>query len=227
MLAGAFMMLSKKAIELTKGFDEAFFMYGEDIDLSYGVTKAGWQNYYLGETTIIHFKGESTHTKDAAYIKHFYGAMQLFVDKYYKNSHLKYSAMSVAIILSKIIAIIKSSFYKNNKSILRIAPMLTLFIGEKQQYEKANDILKNSTYSLAFFLNYLNDYKIDKIKKIISEKKIEAIIFGESQNFLNLGIIQTLSLLPTCCNFLFYESGADSIIGSNKKNDRGEFISNF
>ncbi|MCC6685243.1 MAG: glycosyltransferase family 2 protein, partial [Bacteroidia bacterium] len=59
-LAGAFMMLRKKALDETGLLDETFFMYGEDIDLSYRITKAGYKNYYFPETTIIHYKGEST-----------------------------------------------------------------------------------------------------------------------------------------------------------------------
>ena len=55
-LAGAFMMLSSEAVKLTGGFDEAFFMYGEDVDLSYRVTLAGLNNYYFPGTTVIHFK---------------------------------------------------------------------------------------------------------------------------------------------------------------------------
>src|SRR6185369_16745740 len=59
-LAGAFMMLRRKLLEEVGSFDEAFFMYGEDVDLSYRIQKAGYKNYYLAETSMLHFKGEST-----------------------------------------------------------------------------------------------------------------------------------------------------------------------
>ena len=59
-VSGAFMFLKKAALEKTGYLDEDFFMYGEDIDLSYRLIKAGFKNYYFHETTIIHYKGEST-----------------------------------------------------------------------------------------------------------------------------------------------------------------------
>ena len=84
-LAGAFMMVPAKLLQQTGGFDERFFMYAEDIDLSYRIQKAGYANYYLPEPALIHFKGESTH-KDSIYIERFYGAMVQFVDKHYASA---------------------------------------------------------------------------------------------------------------------------------------------
>ncbi|MEO6584247.1 MAG: glycosyltransferase family 2 protein, partial [Ferruginibacter sp.] len=81
-LPGAFMLLSRNAITITRGFDENFFMYGEDIDISYRLLQAGFTNYYLGDVNIIHFKGESTQKKNYSYHKNFYGAMRLFVNKH-------------------------------------------------------------------------------------------------------------------------------------------------
>ncbi len=59
-LSGAFMMLRKETLDQIGYLDEDYFMYGEDIDLSYRVLKAGYKNYYLADTKIIHYKGEST-----------------------------------------------------------------------------------------------------------------------------------------------------------------------
>ncbi len=84
-LVGAFMWLKKDVYQAVGGFDEAYFMYGEDIDLSYKVKKAGYDNYYFGDTTVIHFKGEST-LKDAKYAKRFYGAMQIFYKTHFKRN---------------------------------------------------------------------------------------------------------------------------------------------
>ncbi|MUU77702.1 glycosyltransferase family 2 protein [Winogradskyella endarachnes] len=86
-LVGAFMWLKKEVYTAVSGFDESYFMYGEDIELSYKVLKAGYHNYYFGETTVIHFKGEST-LKDATYAKRFYGAMQIFYKKHFKQNIL-------------------------------------------------------------------------------------------------------------------------------------------
>ncbi|WP_298517702.1 glycosyltransferase family 2 protein [uncultured Kordia sp.] len=84
-LVGAFMLMKKEVYDAVGGFDEDYFMYGEDIDLSYKIKKAGFQNYYYGKTSVIHYKGEST-LKDKTYAKRFYGAMQLFYKKHFKRN---------------------------------------------------------------------------------------------------------------------------------------------
>lgn len=81
-LSGAFMFCSHEALKKTGGFDESFFMYGEDIDLSHRITEAGYQNYYLPEL-LLHYKGESTKHDDIKYIKAFYEAMLIFYKKHY------------------------------------------------------------------------------------------------------------------------------------------------
>ncbi|MGZ8544096.1 MAG: glycosyltransferase family 2 protein, partial [Flavisolibacter sp.] len=82
-LAGAFMMVRKSVLDRIGGFDESFFMYGEDVDLSYRIQEAGFKNYYFAGTTIIHFKGESTKRGSLNYVKMFYSAMSIFVKKHY------------------------------------------------------------------------------------------------------------------------------------------------
>ncbi len=82
-LAGAFMMVPKKILDNTGGFDEDFFMYGEDIDLSYRIQRAGYKNFYFTETCVIHFKGESTNKESLKYVKLFYQAMSIFAKKHY------------------------------------------------------------------------------------------------------------------------------------------------
>jgi GT2 family glycosyltransferase len=82
-LAGAFMMIKKEVLQKVGSFDEAFFMYGEDVDLSYRIQKAGYKNYYFSGTTIIHFKGESTKRGSLNYVRMFYQAMIIFVQKHY------------------------------------------------------------------------------------------------------------------------------------------------
>ena len=85
-LAGAFMMIPKKVLDEIGNFDEMFFMYGEDVDLSFRIQKAGYKNYYFSESTIIHFKGESTKRGSLNYVRLFYKAMSLFVKKHYSGS---------------------------------------------------------------------------------------------------------------------------------------------
>jgi GT2 family glycosyltransferase len=85
-LAGAFMMLRKNVLDKIGLLDETFFMYGEDIDLSYRVTQAGYKNYYYPRTTIIHYKGESTKKTSVNYVFVFYNAMVIFARKHYSAS---------------------------------------------------------------------------------------------------------------------------------------------
>lgn len=85
-LAGAFMMVRRALLQKLNGFDEAFFMYGEDVDLSYRIQKTGYKNYYAAETSILHFKGESTKKGSLNYVRMFYGAMSIFVRKHYGGS---------------------------------------------------------------------------------------------------------------------------------------------
>lgn len=85
-LAGAFLMVKKEVIEKTGSFDETYFMYGEDIDLSYRIQQAGYKNYYFSESSIIHFKGESTRKGTLNYVRMFYNAMSIFVRKHYGNT---------------------------------------------------------------------------------------------------------------------------------------------
>jgi len=86
-LVGAFMVLKKDVYNEVNGFDEDYFMYGEDIDLSYKILKAGYNNYYCAEVTVIHYKGESS-LKDRFYARRFFGAMQIFYKKHFKQNVL-------------------------------------------------------------------------------------------------------------------------------------------
>lgn len=82
-LAGAFLMVRREVLQQLNGFDEIFFMYGEDIDLSYRIQQLGFKNYYLADTCILHFKGESTRKGSLNYIRMFYRAMSIFVSRHY------------------------------------------------------------------------------------------------------------------------------------------------
>ncbi len=85
-LAGAFMMIKKEVLDKIGSFDEGFFMYGEDVDLSYRIQEAGYNNYYFAGSSIIHFKGESTRKGSMNYVRMFYQAMSTFVRKHYGKS---------------------------------------------------------------------------------------------------------------------------------------------
>ncbi|PXV64690.1 GT2 family glycosyltransferase [Dysgonomonas alginatilytica] len=116
-LAGAFMMIRKEALDKAGLLDEAFFMYGEDIDLSYRIQEAGYKNYYLPER-IIHYKGKSTNKDDAKYTRAFYGAMQIFYNKYYPQNKLFYFFISVGIKTKIAIEQVAGKFKSLNKNTL-------------------------------------------------------------------------------------------------------------
>jgi len=82
-LSGAFMQMRRSVLDRTGLLDEDYFMYGEDIDLSYRITKAGYKNYYFPGTRIIHYKGESTKKSSVNYVIVFYKAMVIFARKHF------------------------------------------------------------------------------------------------------------------------------------------------
>lgn len=88
-LSGAFMLLRKSVLEKIGLLDETFFMYGEDIDISYRIIKAGYKNYYFPETRIIHYKGESTKKSSVNYVIVFYKAMMIFAFKHFTRSNAR------------------------------------------------------------------------------------------------------------------------------------------
>lgn len=96
-MTGAFLLVKKDVYEKVGGLDESYFMYGEDIDLCYTLLRNGFKNYYYGKASILHHKGEST-VKDEVYLDRFYGAMQIFINKYYKESKpLQYSFLKAGL----------------------------------------------------------------------------------------------------------------------------------
>jgi GT2 family glycosyltransferase len=113
-LAGAFMLLRKSVLDKIGLLDEDYFMYGEDIDLSYRVIKAGYKNYYFPKTRIIHYKGESTKKGSLNYVFVFYRAMQIFARKHFsqKNASLYNAMINVAIWLRASLAVMKRLLQK-------------------------------------------------------------------------------------------------------------------
>ncbi len=116
-LSGAFMLLRHEALDKVGLLDESFFMYGEDIDMSYRIVLGGWENLYVPER-ILHYKGESTRENSSRYIHAFYGAMRIFYRKYFPDSSLfMKSSITLAIRLREAIAIIASPFHKRNAKV--------------------------------------------------------------------------------------------------------------
>ena len=103
-VSGSFMMLTRETYEKVGGFDTDFFMYGEDLDLCYRVQKNGYKVFYISETEIIHYKGESTKRSKIDETKIFYDAMHLFVKKHFSSSFLIEAILQFGIILRKSLA---------------------------------------------------------------------------------------------------------------------------
>lgn len=108
-LPGAFMFMRKSALDKVGLLDESFFMYGEDIDLSYRFLKAGYKNFYFPETTIIHYKGESTKKGSINYVLVFYNAMIIFAKKHFskKNARIYITLIYTAIYFRAFLSILK------------------------------------------------------------------------------------------------------------------------
>ena len=114
-LSGAFMVLNREAIKKTGGFDERFFMYGEDIDLSYRISRAGFKVMYNPEIIILHFKGEST-IKNKHYVKIFYSAMEQFQQKHVpQNNKVGFRLVKLFITLIGWFAQLKYNYLVNSQ----------------------------------------------------------------------------------------------------------------
>lgn len=109
-LSGAFMFIRRKVLDKIGLLDETFFMYGEDIDLSYRIIQAGYKNYYFPHTSIIHYKGESTKKGSLNYVLVFYQAMIIFAQKHFaRNSSYRYLTLliRIAIYLRAFLSLLK------------------------------------------------------------------------------------------------------------------------
>jgi len=126
-LSGAFMMIRRETLNKVGLLDETFFMYGEDIDLSYRIIKGGYKNYYFADTTIIHYKGESTKKGSLNYVKVFYNAMVIFAQKHFSSTNAKFYSffINTAIYIRAGLSI---AFQILKKTFLPITDALILFL---------------------------------------------------------------------------------------------------
>ncbi len=148
-LAGAFMLLRKTTLDKVGLLDETFFMYGEDIDLSYRIILGGYKNYYFPETRIIHYKGESTKKSTVNYVFVFYRAMVIFAQKHFSQNNAKLFSIiiNLAIYFRAGVAI-TIQFIKSIA--LPALDFGLIFIGLlfiKDQYEKNIKFIEGGSYS--------------------------------------------------------------------------------
>ena len=140
-ISGAYMMLRHKTIKKTGALDEDFFMYGEDIDLSYRILKSGYRNYYM-PLRILHYKGESTNKSSYRYVHTFYRAMQLFFKKHYSHYSLIVSLpINIAIWTRALLAYVGNQFV--HRKVTQETPSINcIVLGSKQAIEEAGSILQ-------------------------------------------------------------------------------------
>ena len=192
-LTGAFMLIKRKVYELVGGFDDTYFMYGEDIDLSYKLIKHGFQNYYIGTTTIIHYKGEST-VKDIAYHKHFYGAMRIFYKKYFKvillYNLMLFVGIKLLILIKSISPIKEKNKIKSKGNVLLIGKDQIIFKKIVRQVKPSSSILIeeittiNEDYDTVFFENgFISNKDIIKNFQSVQLKNIAKRIIPRNTSF--------------------------------------------
>ncbi len=213
-LVGAFMVMKRELYCRIGGFDENCFMYADDIDLSYRVLKEGKSNYYFAETTVVHYKGEST-VRDQLYRKRFQEAMQYFYSKHFKKSKLFGLFMrmgSFFFVLSK-----KQSKTTSNTPI----DHYVLLSNDEQLKKKLEKKLgkKVVRISISFKKEVPSLLKKDGLaREVLFDQK--ALSFAEIITFMALykGNNLTFKIIPNQMNVL---------IGSNSSNHQGEIVSLF
>ena len=192
-LSGAFMMMKRSIFSEVKGFDEDYFMFGEDIDLCYKIVNAGYENFYFGEASILHYKGEST-VKDIFYFKNFYGAMQLFYKKHFEESKF---LNAVGKIVIKGFISYKTLKIREEKQESRKINSLILISDNKHLREKVLCKIKDATVQMAkevpkdlhkwdmiiFDNTYLSNKKIIKNIKSLEHLKLAKRIIPKNSNF--------------------------------------------
>jgi GT2 family glycosyltransferase len=211
-LVGAFMFMKRDLYLAVGGFDEDCFMYSDDIDLSYRVLKEGKSNYYFHETTVIHYKGEST-MKDEAYMKRFQDAMSFFYKKHFKISTLFSFFMKAGIVFFSL-----AKMFQGKPGIKSVPKLYQLYSANEKLADQLHLILQKKVL--------FHDLKTEKmvisysVKSDIGTEVVldnEFIPFKECIAILessrNKGI--TFKIIPKSAKFL---------IGSNNSNQRGEII---
>jgi len=170
-LSGAFMLLRAETLKKSGLLDETFFMYGEDIDLSYRITRTGYKNYYFPHTKIIHYKGESTKKSSVNYIVVFYRAMVIFANKHFapKNAKLFSFLILCAIYFRAFLAIVVRVAKKFLPPIFDVVILTSGLFALSYRWEKLFNTFPNWTFlgwmyfyaiSCVFFLHISKFYKL-------------------------------------------------------------------
>jgi GT2 family glycosyltransferase len=194
-LSGAFMFLRHEAVDKTGLLDEEFFMYGEDVDYSYRLVKAGFVNYYYPEIRIIHYKGQSTKKENLNVLINFYRAMLIFVRKHFSNGRLKDMTFLIkaAIFFRAGISLIQQIFKRVLHGItgnIFSGPGKTIIISEPQGYKEIIKLLAlpGVHASVAGRVSLSRDDAseevlghLEQLREIIRINKIKEVIFAAGE----------------------------------------------
>lgn len=174
-VSGAYMFIRKEALDKIGGFDEAFFMYGEDIDLSYRILQQGYKNCYL-PLPIVHYKGESTNKTSYRYAKVFYDAMNIFFDKHFK----RYSRL-FAVLVKMVVGVKKISTYVGQNIWARRRMLADfrkncLYVGRKATFADVERLLSRSDILINPRFVEPRDGVEDSLRGFMADD-VEAVIF--------------------------------------------------
>ena len=205
-MSGAFMLIRKTVLDKIGFLDETFFMYGEDIDLSYRIKKAGYKNYYFPDTQIIHYKGESTKRSSLNYVVIFYKAMAIFSNKHFSGSNAFWfnALIHFAIFLKASLALLSRFFKAFTVPIIDFCVITFGLFFIKNIYQQNTGIDGNiysekllsvafPLYSLAWIIMVYFNGGYDKPIKIL--KIIRGVLVG------TVFILMGYSLLPESLRF--------------------------
>lgn len=209
-LTGAFMFMEREVYNKAGGFDERYFMYGEDMDLSYTVLQSGKDNYYFPETSILHYKGEST-IRNADYLKRFKEANTAFYRKHFKHS--------VAFDLFMRAGTLLFSMAKKNKRVNTITPQ-EYYLFSKD--EDLRTVLENKLSKKVIRLSEYKEIMLQPGKR--GNRKQTEIIFDNAM----LGYSEIIAVMQrhrhSCYTFKIRPEGCNFILGSNDSNGRGAVL---
>lgn len=206
-LAGAYMLMRKEALDKVGLLDETFFMYGEDIDLSYRLVKGGYKNYYFPETRIIHYKGESTKKGSLNYVFIFYKAMIIFAKKHFssKNAWTFSVLINLAIYLRAFLSITRRFL---NKIALPLFDSAVIFAGMiylKNYWEVNHRYIEGGTYPAIFWQAVIPSYiiiwlGINKLSGVYDKPfKLSKLVRGTLYGLISL--LAIYALLPEAWRF--------------------------
>lgn len=199
-VSGAFCMLRREALDKVGLLDEDFFMYGEDIDLSYRVLKGGYRNYYL-PSLILHYKGESTQKSSFRYVHVFYEAMLIFFRKHYSGmSWLISLPIKAAIYAKATLALFQMQIDRARKSLGFITYEWQtpnyVFVGSKEMQEKCRDLVRRKGLLAEFVALGKNELTASFLEKITDSKKLQIVVFDVSE-FDYEQILEVFAVVPS------------------------------